>query len=59
MGDEPPEPIFPRLGGIADDLSELDEEEIVPPEEAIGLTPFDPGAVRHAADSQRASAGGP
>ena len=57
MGDEPPEPIFPRLGGIADDLSELDEEEIVPPEEAIGLTP----SIRapFAADSQRASAGGP
>jgi hypothetical protein len=39
MGDVPPEAAFPRLGGIGDELSELEEEEIVLPEEALGLTP--------------------
>jgi hypothetical protein len=39
MGDVPPEVAFPRLGGLGDELSELEEEEIVLPEEALGLTP--------------------
>lgn len=39
LGDEPEEPAFPRLGGLGDDLSELQEEEIMRPEETIGLTP--------------------
>ena len=39
MGDVPPEVAFPRLGGLGDELSELEEEEIVLPEDALGLTP--------------------